>query len=156
MKIARDFNGDLTIGSLNNAKVGGLVTGARWDVNGDIGTVTVGGLHNSSIFAGIRDDVTGLPDSADEFETQQAIGKLTVKGVRGQPFAFVNANVAAYALGTIQLRDPQTANGGTPFGVAAHSLKSFSLQQGATRFRWNDRLDPSLLVPVGDFVVRLT
>jgi hypothetical protein len=47
-------------------------------------------------------------------------------------------------------------NRGVPFGLAAHHLKSITRKAGSTVIlKWTDRMDPALLQPDQNAVVRL-
>ncbi len=69
---------------------------------------------------------------------------------------FVNSNIAADYIGTLQLRDADLSNDGTPFGVAANELKNLSLRdaQDGVTYKWkNGAWKPTLTGD--DLVVRL-
>ncbi|KKK57074.1 hypothetical protein LCGC14_3058140, partial [marine sediment metagenome] len=59
-----------------------------------------------------------------------SIKRLTIKGYKGVVGdLFVNSNIAADYIGTLQLRDATLDNDGTPFGVAANTLNSLKLRR---------------------------
>ncbi len=127
--------------------VPGLVSDSEIHSTGDLGKLTVGSAQNSGFFAGTNASSSTLPASAADFLTQDQIISFTVKG---GPFA--NSNVAASHIGKVMVRSVTASNGGTQFGIAAQSLTMFN---NVGVLKWNSKKDPALLVPDGDFVVRL-
>ncbi|MEO8351535.1 MAG: GEVED domain-containing protein, partial [Chthoniobacteraceae bacterium] len=112
--------------SLKSLTVKGVLGDSVIRAASSIAKVTVGRVVNSSLFAGVMETVTGLPDDAADFANAIAtISKLTVKGIGSIPEpSFMNSQVAAPMLGAIALKGVQTANDGVPFGFAADiSLK---------------------------------
>lgn len=131
--------------SIKSLTVKGSITNAQIDATGNIGKVTAASMAGSDIFAGVLSTVTTLPTTAADFVTADTITSITIKN------GFSNSNIAASDVRKVSIKGVNNANGGTQFGVAAHSLGSIT----APPLKWNSKLDPSLLVPNGDFVVRL-
>src|SRR5688500_2123912 len=97
------------------------MAGSSVRARGDIGTVKARSIRDSRIYAGVRDDVNGLPDSADDFADPSAVLKgVSVTGKSSG--AFSNTLIAAPAVGKLSLRSVSTGDGGRPFGVAADSV----------------------------------
>jgi hypothetical protein len=79
--------------------------------------------------------VTGLPGAGDfnPFTSTRGaavsgIGTFTVKGISGQTNLFIDADVAAWMMGTIAIKGVQvdnSAHGGADFGVSGHTLSSY-------------------------------
>ncbi|HEY1684722.1 MAG TPA: RHS repeat-associated core domain-containing protein, partial [Tepidisphaeraceae bacterium] len=111
-------------GSIKSLVVGASIANSNIDVSGNIGKIAVGGMSNSSIFAGVSAGTTGLPVTAD-FASASSILSFSDKG--SSPF--VNSDIAAATIDTVALANVTTNNNGTPFGIAAKSLKSFGLRQ---------------------------
>lgn len=95
--------------------------------SGNIKTVTVGQLFNARIFAGVSSSLTVLPASLGSFTGSNSIGSLTVAGIKGQSFAFINSLVAAQTITKISLKQVKFDSGTGPgsMGVAADTLKSY-------------------------------
>jgi hypothetical protein len=117
--------GSWTIGgTIKSLVVGASIANSNIDVSGNIGKITVGGMSNSSIFAGVSAGITGLPVTAD-FASASSILSFSDKG--SSPF--VNSDIAAATIDTVALANVTTNNNGAPFGIATKSLKSFGLRQ---------------------------
>ena len=123
--------------ALGNMNVSGWIDGSEITSSGNIGRVVTGGISNSSIFAGdiadadnyTADGVRNLPNPAVPGELgDAAIGELTVKGIREEPYGMINSNIAARRFNTVLLAYPQYENGGVAFGVAADFIKKITLK----------------------------
>jgi RHS repeat-associated protein len=112
------------LSALGALAVTGTVSNSTISAGGNVGAVTVGGMNGSTLYAGITSGTTGLPTAGD-INAAASILSFTSKGKT--PFAA--SDIAAETIGALTLENVTTANGGTPFGVATHTLKSFSLQQ---------------------------
>ena len=110
---------------LGRLSVTGAVTASALSAAAGIGSVTVGGMTGSALYSGVTAGTTGLPTTADALAAGGVIRSFTDRGT--SPFA--DADVAAYVLGTVRLRNATTANGGTTFGTAAHSYRLVTLAQ---------------------------
>jgi RHS repeat-associated protein len=145
--------GFLSAASVGSVLIGGELQGGQVLTTGDIRAVSLGGATGSQVFAGVSDAAAGLPSAASGFSATSTIGSLTVKG--SSPFS--DSDIAAADIGTATLRDVATTNGGQPFGVAAESLGSLSLdEQGRKPFHWTGKDKVSLLAGLpGDFKVDL-
>ncbi len=115
--------------------------------SGNIGTITAGAIRNSAIFAGVgdtedgnADNVLDLPEPTTDLAPQASLTRLSISGraMDQDGHSFVNSNIAAYAMGTISLRNAQTDNPGEPFGLAAHSIRTFNYRDATTRHTERD------------------
>jgi len=182
-----DFSGQLTVNAMGKMGVGGdmvdatlnllqQVDGAdrrvvalgrlnvrgrmiRTEVHsaGHVKKLSAAGLEDTTVFAGVADGVTDLPDAADDFDAEATIASLKIRK-SNQPFSVVNSNVAAWMLGKINYGTVQTdnsANGGEDFGLAGHDLQSFRRTTDAGKYRWPNSDEPEGPAADGDFVVRL-
>ena len=157
LRVGRDLTGAVvtltgTAGvGLATLAVTGTVTNSTVTAAADVGTVTVGGMVGSSVLAGVT--AVGLPTSAEQLSGGKSIRSVVDRG--RSPFA--DSVIAASAIGSVALRSVTTANGGVPFGVAAHTLRAFSLAQpGARPVRYAGKaLTGSLDDLGGDLRVRL-
>jgi uncharacterized repeat protein (TIGR03803 family) len=143
--ISGDFGADLRLTQatlvgatplLTTMTVAGWLSGASIMSAGPLGTVTVGGMNGSGLWAGVKDAVIGLPAAAGDFNVfttttgalVNGISSLTIKGIAGQTNVFINSTVASYAMGTVVVTGVQTdnsANGGTDFGLIGHAVTSY-------------------------------
>ena len=139
---------------IGSVTVRGVIDGGQFRTAGGIGAVTAAALVNANIFAGVLSTVTTLPQSASDFITPATITSVVVTG-RNQPFAVQASNIAANTIGRVNFGPVNTDNGGTQFGLAAHSLTSYTRVVNGQRLTWTSRMDPSLLTPSGDAVVNL-
>ena len=116
--------------SLGSLSVNGNFDGGSLVSASNLGTIVLGGMRNSSIYAGVvsgfstSPSSSGLPDGQNDFEGDRTIQSIKVNGVSGQTYSFVNSNIAAFTIGTVRLVDIQTSNSGVPFGVAAANIGS--------------------------------
>jgi hypothetical protein len=145
--------GVMALGSLS---VVNWMDRSRVAAAGDIGNVQAGAMRDSSVFAGVQhasdadgDAVLDLPDPDADLDVLAAasIASLSLRGISGEQYAFINSNVAAASLQRVSLCDPLGGNGGVAFGLAARSIASLSCATGPTRAAWPD------LLACGDFQV---
>jgi hypothetical protein len=109
---------------------------------GSIRSVIAAGFSDSELFAGVVAGTSTLPTATTDFAGNATIGAVRSRGKT--PFA--NTLIAAAAIGSVDLVDATTGNGGTPFGVAAESLKTFTLSEPKQKtFNWNSKKAVSLL-----------
>jgi photosystem II stability/assembly factor-like uncharacterized protein len=166
--VSGDFGADLTLtragfaSNLTSLTVAGWLSGATVRSAGPVGTVTVGGIRNSLLFVGVADGVTGLPTDAAQFTVftdgtvapVNGLGTFTVKGISKAPASFINSTVAAWRLGTVALKGVQvdnSANGGTDFGVAGHTLATYTRDKTTIK----NLTGPQIVQQATDFVVQL-
>jgi hypothetical protein len=108
--------------SLNHLQVTGSTLSSTILSAGNIGSITTGGISGSSIDAGIASGVY-LPSIAGNFAASSTISSFTVTG-RGS--TFVDSNIAAQNIGTLNLGTITTSNKNVAFGVAAGSVGALS------------------------------
>lgn len=117
-----------------------------------VGVVTVGGMQQSSVLAGVTDptDLLGaggqpdgvldLPDTG-AIDTTVAIQSLLVRGCvqnGARVDSFINSNIAAGRLGSITISYARTDNGEVPFGLEADRITRVVLRSSsATQTRLN-------------------
>ena len=139
--------------SLGTMTVAGWLDGAQIHAPSAVGSVTVGGLRNCLIYAGVNDGVTGLPDPTTAFAAMAAIKRLTVKGIKSEPFSTINSDIAAYSLGTITLAGIQFSNKlpddtPVPFGLAGHTLTKLNYRDGKAVYSWPNKIPEEQLHPL--------
>jgi N-acetylneuraminic acid mutarotase len=106
---------------------------------GNIGTVTVGAMVNSSCFAGVADfylvdvnaadGVLDLPSIlGDTFSQEATIKSIVIKGIKNEahPY-FINSNIAAYHIDSMSVAYPMYDNSGAPFGFTMEEDPAKSL-----------------------------
>jgi len=156
---------------LRQALIAGSLVGANWAMTGDGGSVNVrGAVDNSSIratgslnvlvatsisgstlFAGVADQVAGLPTEAAEFVNPQAtIRRIVVRGVRGsdEP-SLTDSNIASASLRSVTLQRVQGQNDGKRYGLATIDSGLY------TRIDRRGPADPGFLDQDGDYEFRL-
>ena len=92
---------------------------------GSIGVLSSAFIINSSIDAGVGPlpPGQGLPTAASDFALPAQIHSVTLGRSPTLP-SFSNSIITAESLGNMTLGTIPTANGGVPFGLAAHSVTS--------------------------------
>lgn len=119
-----------TIGfDLFNLYTGGAIVNSTIESVGSIKAVSALSMQNSGLYVGLQAPV--LPTMTSAFANIAEIRSVTLR--RSASASFAASNIAAYQLGTLVLGAVQTSNGGTPFGVAGHSIQSITLVDQTTR-----------------------
>lgn len=129
LSVKGDMAADIVVGVLGKMSVGGAISGAVIRSSGDISSIRAGAMRDSAVYAGVRNDLTGLPTATSDFTTDALIKSLSVSGKT--PGAFSNTVIAAQDLGKISLGTVATTNNGTPFGLGADRIASVSSTLGA-------------------------
>jgi hypothetical protein len=137
LKLTQAFGGaKAALGALS---VGGWMNDVNIVSTDSLGAITAGGMIGSNIYAGALSVDEVLPPILainDTMVTPASIASVTVRGITGAAASFVNTNLVSWNIGTLKLNKIQVGNGGTPFGVAANSIKSYSAQIGAKLYTW--------------------
>ncbi len=185
MRFNGDVNSNLSLRSLGKLDIRGSLTGATVWLNptvdaqiaastvlgslkvsdwldesqirafGNVGKATIGGMRHSNLFAGVRNHVSGLASIATDFSHESSIAGVTIKGIAGADHSYLGSNIAAYLLSNVQVRNCQTDNGGTVFGIAARSLGRFQRSEPGNTIKWPNKDEPNGPAPDGDLYVRL-
>lgn len=114
---------------------------------GNIGQASIGFMQNSNLFAGVNDEVDGLPDEGD-FDAMADIRRLNIGG-------FTESNIGAYSIGQANLGDVDPDNEGTPFGVATTSFGRIDYRVGGERMSLRTVADAMVANFDDDFMVRI-
>ena len=110
-------------------------------------------MTDSLLFAGVANNVAGLPASLADFSAASTIASLTLKGTASA--SFVRSMVAAKVLTKISLKAVEPGNGGTTFGFAADKIAQYSRQGLAVTLKKLDAANANNDAAVGgDFVLR--
>jgi FG-GAP-like repeat len=147
LSVAGDFAANVTLTgqgvaanqlALTQATIRGTVNGATFNVEGSVGSFTAGAFVNSQLLV----DLSNFNFKINSFQVNGISGSNTP--------AFVNSNVQAYAVVSVNLKSVQTNNNGVKFGILVHS-PSGSVTVGSPAFTFN----PALNTPqgIGDFQV---
>ncbi|HXE52390.1 MAG TPA: hypothetical protein VN541_05210, partial [Tepidisphaeraceae bacterium] len=141
---------DIQAATIGHVTVGGAISDSMIRASGSIGSVVAAAAADSEVLAGVRSDLDGLPSTAADLSNPAAsIKTFTVRG-HG---AFSNTIVSAGTIGSASLGAVQTANAGTPFGVAAHHVRSVRASvSGSNKSLHNPSTTGAL---GGDAVVRI-
>ncbi len=189
LTVSNDFAGDVTAAAITSMKVGGSMTGSnvtltqalsgttksvgKMTIGGaasnvhirstdNLGTISVGSLSDSTIYAGVNTEGGALPSAAGDFSNSANIAALTVKG-KGSA-SFIDSDVAAFSLGKLSLGVVRLANAGVPFGIAGNIIASLTTADDAGHsIKLKNLDDPAaasaqiaaLGFGLGDFVIRV-
>lgn len=113
----------------NSFYVGGAISDSTIESEGSIRSFSAQSMTGSGLYVGMVNPA--LPSTTSDFANTAEIRTLTLR--RSVSASFSDSNIAAYDLITVNLGAVQTSNGGTPFGVAGHSIGSISLVDQTTR-----------------------
>jgi hypothetical protein len=136
--------------AVSKLTVGGRLDESIITANANVGAVCLGYLRGSRILVSVDDD--SLPDSVNDFTGQHEIKSFTITGVtsEGNPHSQIDSMIAAWRLGTLNLRNVELDNDGDVHGFAATQYGSFRLvQPDASVYT-----DPEDIENPMDFVVR--
>ena len=105
----------------------GAVDNTVIDTTGSIGTISASALEDSQIYAGIGASgaAAPFPPVSSAFAAMARISTIQLRKMNGV-FSDTNSSIAASQIGQLNLGRVQFANGGTPFGVQAVSIKSLT------------------------------
>jgi cyclophilin family peptidyl-prolyl cis-trans isomerase len=106
--------------------VGGFFKDSTLTTRANVGTINVGGLDHANIFVG----TTARPDDAGDFAQARVIANLTVRGVVGEARSFIASNVAAATIGSIFVKDIDSINSPSKFGIVADAIRSYDRAGG--------------------------
>jgi hypothetical protein len=108
---------------LGNLSVNRGITNVVLQSAGNIGPIKALSITGSSIEAGVGPLPPGqlLPAAPTDFVSPASIQSVSLQPPKNAP-SFVNSVIAASSEGTLNLAGIESPNGGTAFGVAAHSI----------------------------------
>jgi hypothetical protein len=147
--------------ALGSLLVRGTITNTRIATAGAVGVVKASGLIDSGIFAGTI-GTDPFPSTAAAYAADASIRSVALKSSTAATFQ--NSVVAAKHLGRISLGIVNTANGLTPFGVAADTISGLTATAPTGQKLKLQKLDdPAALAaklaalnfPSGDLQIRL-
>jgi hypothetical protein len=125
LAIAGDLESDVTLTDANAAmsvaklSVVGVVRSAEIRAVSHLGTITVNGIEDARVFAGVGNDVD-FPLSLVE------LGTRSIKSFAQKAGSFVNTLLAAGSIKKVTLVNVQTDNDGDALGILTGNLGSFS------------------------------
>ncbi len=150
---AGDFTADVTVDqtqdngafgrSFGRLNIAGDLIGSNIQTAGEILSINLGGIQDSSISAGVSGGAASLPDTDTGFDNF-SIGSFTA----GQ---FVNSNVASKRIGAIDVDSVADGASTGKFGFAAKSIGSY--RRGSAIF--SNLLIPGDNDPVGNYIARI-
>lgn len=160
-----DFSGAFTLSGQNAAgssllvlSVMGSINNAVVWVTGSINSVLAGSMIDSTIFAGIRQGVVGLPAAeADFLDPLNPLRPIAINVFRiSKPLGQVsNSLLAAPVLGTVMVRNVQYNAGTTPWGIAADEVIRLLMTYNTGQPTDIDRNIRESLATVGKVEVRI-
>lgn len=152
-----DFEADLTLSEssvVSSITIAGLLKDSNIRAYGNIGSVTVGGMLNSTILAGVN----SIPDATSDFTDPLSIGAFTIKGIKNYQgdYLFADSIVSAHTLGTIKLLGTfDTTSDRGDIGFFADVIKSYNrVTSGGTIVASNVTAARDIEV-LNDFLVRV-
>ena len=148
-----------TFGTLGRLNVRGTIDSSTIRASGNILSIDALSLTNTNVYSGVGPLRRGarLPSVTTDFIAADTITSLRVAQ------SFVNSDVAAENLGNLSLGVVQLANGGTPFGLAAHQIANLIASAGGRKLRLHDVISAAQVtsalsaqgITPQDFVIRI-
>jgi cyclophilin family peptidyl-prolyl cis-trans isomerase len=136
--------GGTSVGSIT---VAGFLTASTVTTVGNIGSITLGGIEQSSVFAG----TTARPAELDDFSAARTLSKFTIKGIAGYVGdLFIDSQVAAQTLGSVSVQKIGTTGSAGAFGFVADVIKSYNRGGGS---RLSNQSLPGTFDGTGDYSV---
>ena len=137
-------SGGLTLGKV---VVANSITNARFNVTGNIGSVSAGQIIDSLIFAGFT-----AANPANAFAGGAFLPGAKIRSVatKTKTDSFLDSVIAAAQVGTVKLSSVHTDNAGLAFGVLAGESVG-AVTSKAPPFKWDSTGAPNQAV--GDFHV---
>ncbi len=135
-------------------QIGGSMQDMILRANGRLGSIVTGAMFDSDIYVGAPNNLFGLPDDGTGINLNAGIDSIKVLGF-GQTWepAFVNSYIVAGSIGDAVIAQPETDNGGTPFGIAAGSIDRIRTEINGVLIA---RDNPGQSLPAqGDYQVRV-
>jgi cyclophilin family peptidyl-prolyl cis-trans isomerase len=124
--IETDANFNAADTQLVKLSIAGAVTGSTIVSSGNIGSITAKSLTASQIYAGASNSTIGgdvLPTTVDQLSADANIKSVSLTAGKD---TFSSSEIAAYTIGNVGLGQVTTDNGGTGFGVSAHTITALS------------------------------
>jgi hypothetical protein len=125
----------------------GKVTATGWISNchietaGDAGSITSGGIRNSSM---------------GSINAPNSLGHLQIKGINGEAYCFINSSITAKHIGNAYLAYPKTFNYGTPFGLTADSIDTLTIKDSVSTKTWSNlKISAADTITIEDLVISL-
>ncbi|MDB5292582.1 MAG: hypothetical protein JWL69_3823, partial [Phycisphaerales bacterium] len=111
----------------------GALSNTQINATGNLGSLSANSMVNSQIYAGIVSLPIGqeLPTAAGAFSAQDIITSVKIGKGKGAA-TYVNSAIAAAQIRSATLGKVQFANGGAPFGIAAHNIASLTATDAST------------------------
>jgi len=139
-----------TARALGTLAVGDLMSGVTLLSAGNVGTISAKIVMDSTLYAGVADDLTSPPDTADDFVAGAAIGAVTISSTLS------NTSVAAWRLGRLRFSFVVNTNdAGTPFGVSAARCAALDYTSASDSYRYYWSPGEPGMVSDGNFTIWL-
>ncbi len=142
--------------ALGQLYVMGVIDNVDIRSRNDIGSIRAKRLLDSTIFAGVKDSVTTLPDIKTAFEANARISMLRIQSPRHKnPDWIVNSRISAYQIDRVLLGNAKIDNNGNEFGLSAQHFGSVTYKDANKNIRVRKPADLSKFDNLVDFKVRL-
>lgn len=136
--------------ALSKLAVSGWMKDSEVRSVGSVKDISAGGVENANLYAGVDDAVSGLVQTAGEFDTQAVLAKVSVKGISGATYSVINSNIAGWGILSASVVNPKYDNGGVLFGLSAYDFKSLSAKDSEGTWKWTEKDLPDTPEDNGD------
>lgn len=136
---------DANVPAIGRITVTGWISNCDIETTGDVDSITSGGIRNSTIWGGT---------DGDSIYKLNSLGRLQIKGIKGEAYCLTNSNITAERIGSAYLAYPKTFNYGTPFGLTADSIDMLTIKDPTSTQTWKNLADPADTVTIEDMVIR--
>ncbi len=127
----------LAIGKIT---VTGWISNCDIETTGDVGSITTGGIQDSSI---------------GSIDTPNSLKRLQIKGIKEEAYCLINSNITAGHIGNAYLAYPKTYNYGTPFGLTASSIDTLTIKDTVSTKIWKTLKIGDDAITIEDLVISL-
>lgn len=150
-----DFAAHVAVEEFGKGKIGGVFNGAEVRSAGSIAGLTVGSTAGSTVFAGVANAESNLPDAAGDFiNVLSVIRQFVVKSKAVG--AFADTRVAAATVQRATLGSVDTSNASASHGVAGLVLRTVTgITDVGGAFSVRNIADPSQSLVAGDAELRV-
>lgn len=152
------FGSARTIKADNIAQCGISASGTDKEKSATIGKITAKGwIIESTIDAAgdVGAITTGVLEDCDGLSVEGTLGRLEIKGIKGEAYCLINSNVEANHIGNAILSYPKYFNDGVPFGVTTSSIDKLTVRDSIQKKTWKGLEAGAEAITTGDFEINL-
>ena len=126
--------------AIGKVAVNGWISNCDIETTGDVDSITSGGIRDSSI---------------GSIDAPNSLGRLQIKGIKGEAYCLINSNITAGHIGNAYLAYPKTFNSGTPFGLTAGSIDMLTIKDAVSTKIWKNLKIKADTITIEDLVIGL-